>query len=168
MVNEAAKFRYRSGGEYTVPMVIRSPYGGGIKGGHIDVDTDSPAGDPVLYSVINDGTVGLGGNSDGHLHEYDEHNGLTYVDFMNIGPRRGLDSLDVRSGTVFTLPQTNNRVEEVRNADGSAAPIDGAKKFIVVLSNADLSPGGTLQLGVKEWNVKVYQDMITGILRNGV
>ena len=34
IVNEAAKFRYRSGGQYDVPMVIRSPYGGGIKGGH--------------------------------------------------------------------------------------------------------------------------------------
>jgi len=34
VVNEAAKFRYRSGGEYTCPMVIRAPAGGGIKGGH--------------------------------------------------------------------------------------------------------------------------------------
>jgi 2-oxoisovalerate dehydrogenase E1 component beta subunit len=34
IVNEAAKFRYRSGGEYTCPLVIRSPAGGGIKGGH--------------------------------------------------------------------------------------------------------------------------------------
>lgn len=34
IVSEAAKFRYRSGGEYTCPMVIRSPAGGGIKGGH--------------------------------------------------------------------------------------------------------------------------------------
>jgi 2-oxoisovalerate dehydrogenase E1 component beta subunit len=34
IVSEAAKFRYRSGGQFTVPMVIRSPYGGGIKGGH--------------------------------------------------------------------------------------------------------------------------------------
>lgn len=33
IVSEAAKFRYRSGGEYTCPMVIRSPVGGGIKGG---------------------------------------------------------------------------------------------------------------------------------------
>jgi pyruvate dehydrogenase E1 component beta subunit len=32
-VSEAAKFRYRSGGQYTVPMVIRTPYGGGIRGG---------------------------------------------------------------------------------------------------------------------------------------
>jgi 2-oxoisovalerate dehydrogenase E1 component beta subunit len=34
IVNEAAKFRYRSGGQYSVPMTIRAPYGGGIRGGH--------------------------------------------------------------------------------------------------------------------------------------
>jgi 2-oxoisovalerate dehydrogenase E1 component beta subunit len=34
IVNEVAKVRYRSGGQYTAPMVIRTPYGGGIRGGH--------------------------------------------------------------------------------------------------------------------------------------
>lgn len=34
IVNEAAKYRYRSGGQYYCPMVIRTPYGGGIRGGH--------------------------------------------------------------------------------------------------------------------------------------
>ena len=34
IVNEAAKMRYRSGGQFTCPMVIRTPFGGGIKGGH--------------------------------------------------------------------------------------------------------------------------------------
>ena len=34
IVNEVAKFRYRSGGQYACPMVIRTPYGGGIRGGH--------------------------------------------------------------------------------------------------------------------------------------
>jgi 2-oxoisovalerate dehydrogenase E1 component beta subunit len=33
IVNEAAKMYYRSNGEWTVPMVIRAPYGGGISGG---------------------------------------------------------------------------------------------------------------------------------------
>ena len=33
IVNELAKLRYRSGGEYTAPLVIRTPAGGGIKGG---------------------------------------------------------------------------------------------------------------------------------------
>jgi pyruvate dehydrogenase E1 component beta subunit len=34
LVNEAAKYRYRSGGELTCPMVVRLPVGGGIRGGH--------------------------------------------------------------------------------------------------------------------------------------
>jgi 2-oxoisovalerate dehydrogenase E1 component beta subunit len=34
IVSEIAKFRYRSGGEYPCPVVIRAPSGGGIKGGH--------------------------------------------------------------------------------------------------------------------------------------
>ncbi|HEY7587746.1 MAG TPA: alpha-ketoacid dehydrogenase subunit beta [Thermoplasmata archaeon] len=34
IVSEAAKIRYRSGGQYTVPMTIRAPSGGGIRGGH--------------------------------------------------------------------------------------------------------------------------------------
>ncbi len=33
IVNEAAKYRYRSGGEFCCPLVIRTPVGGGIKGG---------------------------------------------------------------------------------------------------------------------------------------
>jgi len=34
IVNELAKFRYRSGGQYSCPIVIRTPVGGGIRGGH--------------------------------------------------------------------------------------------------------------------------------------
>ena len=34
IVNELAKYRYRSGGQYTAPMVVRTPVGGGIRGGH--------------------------------------------------------------------------------------------------------------------------------------
>ncbi|NUO54118.1 MAG: alpha-ketoacid dehydrogenase subunit beta [Polyangiaceae bacterium] len=34
IVSELAKYRYRSGGEYTSKLVIRTPVGGGIRGGH--------------------------------------------------------------------------------------------------------------------------------------
>jgi len=34
IVSELAKLRYRSGGEYPAPVVIRTPVGGGIRGGH--------------------------------------------------------------------------------------------------------------------------------------
>lgn len=143
---------------------------GGLRGGHMDVDTDSPAGDifakPVPFNV-NDGPVGLGGNSDGHEHEYDEDHGITYVDMFEIEPRRGDTSLDVRTGTLKTLVQELNSVEEVRQPDGSPGPIPGTKRFIAVLANADLSPGGIIKIGDKEWNVQVYQDMMVDRLQNG-
>src|SRR6188472_583751 len=34
IVNELAKYRYRSGGEYPAKVVIRTPVGGGIRDGH--------------------------------------------------------------------------------------------------------------------------------------
>nr|WP_245621301.1 alpha-ketoacid dehydrogenase subunit beta [Deinococcus soli (ex Cha et al. 2016)] len=34
IISQAAKIRYRSGGQFTAPMVIRTPSGGGVKGGH--------------------------------------------------------------------------------------------------------------------------------------
>ena len=34
IVNEIAKVRHRSGGEFTAPLTFRTPAGGGIKGGH--------------------------------------------------------------------------------------------------------------------------------------
>jgi 2-oxoisovalerate dehydrogenase E1 component beta subunit len=34
IINEVAKMRYRTGDQYAAPMIIRSPYGGGIHGGH--------------------------------------------------------------------------------------------------------------------------------------
>ncbi len=34
IVNELAKYRYRSGGDHSCKIVIRTPVGGGIKGGH--------------------------------------------------------------------------------------------------------------------------------------
>jgi 2-oxoisovalerate dehydrogenase E1 component beta subunit len=33
LVNEASRIRYRSAGDFTVPMTVRMPYGGGIRGG---------------------------------------------------------------------------------------------------------------------------------------
>jgi 2-oxoisovalerate dehydrogenase E1 component beta subunit len=34
LVSQVAKTRYRSGGQYHAPMVVRMPAGGGVKGGH--------------------------------------------------------------------------------------------------------------------------------------
>lgn len=42
IVSEAARLRYRSAGEYTAPMTVRSPFGGGIFGGQ--THSQSPEG----------------------------------------------------------------------------------------------------------------------------
>ncbi|MET0238932.1 MAG: alpha-ketoacid dehydrogenase subunit beta [Sphingobium sp.] len=42
LVSEAARLRYRSAGEFTAPMTIRSPFGGGIFGGQ--THSQSPEG----------------------------------------------------------------------------------------------------------------------------
>jgi 2-oxoisovalerate dehydrogenase E1 component beta subunit len=34
IVNELAKMRYRTGNQYAAPVIVRTPYGGGIHGGH--------------------------------------------------------------------------------------------------------------------------------------
>jgi pyruvate dehydrogenase E1 component beta subunit len=34
LISEASKYRYRSAGEFTCPMTVRVPVGGGIRGGH--------------------------------------------------------------------------------------------------------------------------------------
>src|SRR5262249_46261232 len=34
ITSERAKMRYRGGGQFTCPLVVRTPYGGGIRGGH--------------------------------------------------------------------------------------------------------------------------------------
>ena len=54
IVNELAKYRYRSGGEYSAKIVIRTPVGGGIRGGHYHSQHPEAAfiGVPGLKVVI--------------------------------------------------------------------------------------------------------------------
>ncbi len=159
---------------------------GGFYGGHVDVDTDSPKGPNATSSDTSDG---LGGHTDGHQHEYDKANGVVYVDLLGpatldndpaddptqsrlgkLEPRRNLTSLDAQVANGTKVAKDNNSLEEVKNPDGSAAPISGAKQFFVTLANADLSPGGTIRIGKdasgkdREWNVVDYQNMITSKL----
>jgi 2-oxoisovalerate dehydrogenase E1 component beta subunit len=53
IVNEAARFRYRSNGAWLCPLVIRAPYGGGISGGlyHSQSIEATYAHVPGLYVV---------------------------------------------------------------------------------------------------------------------
>ncbi len=53
LVSEAARIRYRSAGEFTAPMVVRSPFGGGIFGGQ----THSQSPESIFTHVCGVKTV---------------------------------------------------------------------------------------------------------------
>ena len=104
-----------------------------VKGGHIDVDTDSPYGPNYGHRAD-----GLGGDTDVHEHKYDDDTDRNYVDY-----------LDIAGGSRTHL----NNVDDVYFANGS-------QEFIVLVANADLSPGAAITIGAKRWNMLKYQKLI--------
>ena len=80
--------------------------GGPFLNGHIDVHTDGPNTDPLAGGSVapNDVTKhsegydvrtsdGLGRAVDGHVHAYDTIHNVSWVDFFELEPRRGLGNL---------------------------------------------------------------------------
>lgn len=64
LFSQAAKLRYRSGGQFYAPMVVRMPAGGGVKGGHHHSQTPEThfthtAGLKVVYPSTPYDTKGL-------------------------------------------------------------------------------------------------------------
>ncbi len=53
LVSEAARLRYRSAGDFTVPLTVRMPYGGGIRGGQ----THSQSPEALFTHVVGLKTV---------------------------------------------------------------------------------------------------------------
>ncbi len=82
---------------------------------------------------------GLDGKTDGHLHEYDDKLNLTYLDYFDINVNGG------GAGKLYNVTEVG---------------INGGDKFIVVLSNADFSPGAEITIKDKTYNVVEYQAMI--------
>ncbi len=149
--------------------------------GDLDVMTDSPYG-PKYETQGIDGvqttTGGLGGHPNGHQHAYDKVHGVVYVDLLGaealsndppdddsvsrygkMEPRRNLTSLRYEDN-LGTAKQRLNSAEEAYTVSGGPTVLSGSTEFIVVLTNADLSTGGTIKIGAKEWPVQTYQDMV--------
>ncbi len=81
----------------------------GLLGGEIDVD---------VSSSIADWTSG---DTDGHVHQYDDDNDLVFVDFFDLGERK---------------------------LDDFAEVVDASQPFKLIVANADLSPAGRVVLNV--------------------
>ncbi|MCH8176977.1 MAG: PQQ-binding-like beta-propeller repeat protein [Proteobacteria bacterium] len=119
-----------------VPPACTGDCTGGLAAGHIDVDTDSSA----CCNLLADPPVdGLGGSTVAHEHEYDDKTNRTYVDYFDIDPNTGID---------------------LENIDDSAVGIGNNEEFIILIANADLSPGSELTIGTKKYHVVTYQRMI--------
>ncbi|MEE8306217.1 MAG: hypothetical protein V3R81_03070, partial [Gammaproteobacteria bacterium] len=81
--------------------------------------------------------IELGGKTSGHQHEYDDDVNRTYVDYFDIDPLNG--------GKL-------SAVDEV----GIAAD----DRFVILIANADLSPGASLTIGSKTISAVEYQRTI--------
>ena len=80
--------------------------GGPFLSGHIDVHTDAPNSDPLAGGSVAPNKLtkhsegydvwtsdGLGRAVDGHVHAYDTIHNVSWVDFFELEPRRGLGNL---------------------------------------------------------------------------
>jgi|GEM_PF-712998 len=103
-IGPGADVLYINGLRLSLPQNNTS--GGALLSGHIDVDTDSPNTDPLdggsiapntntLHSEGYDVTTSDGVNRgvDGHFHDYDTANGVSYVDVFELEPRRDISDL---------------------------------------------------------------------------
>ena len=87
-----------------------------------------------------------GGKSTEHTHEYDKDIGQVYVDFFNL-------NVEGVSGHV--------------NLGVASSGIDPDEKFVILVANADFSPGSRMTIGGKDdWHVWEYQTAIHTALRN--
>ncbi len=93
-----------------MPIPIVSQVSGPLLSGHLDVETDSPNGGSMAPNSISkhseyyniDTHDGLGYGIDGHFHNYDSSNNVSYVDIFQLEPRRGKASAAAISASCST------------------------------------------------------------------
>jgi hypothetical protein len=112
------------------PVDINDP--GGLAGGHFDLDTSS-----AIYPFN-------GGVTDGHVHEWDDKNNLTMINYLDLADGNG------------------NPLYEI---DHAKIGIAKNAVFIVTVSNSKLSRGGRLEINSTTIGVSDYEREITKILR---
>lgn len=94
---------------------------GGLAGGHFDLDTSS--------QVYANGA----GQTDHHVHAYDDRYNVTYADFFNLA--------DKKLKTIQSLVPQDTR-------------------FIILIANAQLSPKGVLNINGQAQTVGDYQSKV--------
>lgn len=114
---------------------------GGFFNGHIDVETYPGSRPRGTGAIISAEPFRIS-----HAHIYDKRLGRVYVDYFDL---RFPDSPFPDFHNQFEIDSTGNEPSDINISD--------SEEFIVLVANADFSPGGTLQIGNKAWNVLDYQ-----------
>ncbi len=107
---------------------VEQPADVGLFGGHFDLDTAT--------AIYNDGA----GITNEHVHEWDDKNDLTTIDFFNI------------VGGSF------NNVDETFST---------SQLFYVTVANAALSTGGVLEINGVRYTVEDYEALVAGHIAGG-
>jgi hypothetical protein len=112
---------------------------------------------------------GLGHRVDGHSFGYNKHHGVDYVDLFALEPQRDKYRLDIGAmyfdGTAFKPIPTPTTSEQELNRVTEVGIDAGSQKFIVVLTNADLSRENEIKIGCRSWPVYEYQTIVMQALR---
>jgi hypothetical protein len=95
----------------------------GLLGGHFDLDTSS---------TFYDFSLGV---TDGHVHEWDDKNDLTTIDYLKLAGGNGNPLYELDSPTKG-VPKT--------------------EPFILTIANTELSPGGVLEINSTSMSVRDY------------
>jgi len=106
---------------------------GGLGGGHMDVDYDM-----VLDDLTDTNTFG----TTAHKHEYDDDVNQTYVDYFAMDGHGDGDA-----GGLASIGAPDNLVP-------------ASAEFLILIANADMSPGANLIIGQWTVNVVDYQIML--------
>ena len=113
------------------PNPVLDPDDPGLLGGHFDLDTSSQ-----IYPFS-------GGDTDGHVHEWDDKFEATTIDYF-----------DIKGGN-------GNPLYEISHPGGGIHPTD---IFILTVANSDLSPGGVLEINGKSLSVSDYEAVLNRYL----
>ncbi len=112
-----------------------SPTDPGLLGGHFDLDTSH-----LIYD-FNSGTT------DHHVHQWDDKTGYTTIDYMDI----------VECSDPFDHSTCSN---STGFSDIDEEITDPNQKFILIIANASLSPGGVLEINGSNTGVVTYESAV--------
>jgi hypothetical protein len=122
---------------------------------------------PFIRQAADSRGDGLGHRVDGHSFGYNAHHGVDYVDLFDLEPQRGTWRLDI--GAVYnnggTYEPIGPRFSEQELNRVTEVAIEDNQRFIVVITNADLSRENEIQIGCQRWPVYEYQTLVSTILR---